>query len=96
MNVLFLEVAQQELDEAIDYYNHESPELGITFLEEILSTLKLILNHPKAWASCSKRTRRCLTQNFPYGVIYQIKKTKILIIAISHLHRKPNYWKNRL
>jgi len=50
MNVLFLEVAQQELDEAIDYYNHESPELGITFLEEILLTLKLILNHPEAWA----------------------------------------------
>jgi len=66
MNVLFLEVAQQELDEAIDYYNHESPGLGITFLEEILSTLKLILNHPEAWTSCSKRTRRCLTQNFPY------------------------------
>ena len=96
MDVLFLEVAQQELDEAIDYYNFESSGLGKTFLEEILSTLRLILNHPEAWAPCSKRTRRCLTQKFPYGIIYQVREAEILIIAISHLHRKPNYWKNRV
>jgi len=95
MDILFLEVAQHELDEAIDYYNFESPSLGNAFLDEILSTLKLILNHPEAWAPSSKRTRRCLTQKFPYGIIYQVRKAEILIIAISHLHRKPNYWKDR-
>ncbi len=28
------------------------------------------------------------------GVIYQILKDKILIVAIANLHRKPNYWKD--
>ncbi|EKD90013.1 MAG: hypothetical protein ACD_32C00090G0002, partial [uncultured bacterium] len=44
----------------------------------------------------SKNTRRCILFRFPYGVIYQILKDKIIIIAIMQLNKKPMYWKNRI
>ena len=95
MNVRFLEIAQIELDETIEYYNLELFGLGESFLTEILLTLDRIRKFPEAWPICSIRTHRCQTRRFPYGIIYQIIKNEILIIAIANLHRKPEYWKNR-
>ena len=32
---------------------------------------------------------------FPYGVLYAVEQDYILILAIMHCSREPNYWKNR-
>jgi len=32
MNIRFLTVAQKELDEAIEWYNQQSPDLGLRFI----------------------------------------------------------------
>ena len=42
MKIDFLEIAQIELDEAIEYYNHEIPGLGDAFLTEVLNALDRI------------------------------------------------------
>ncbi len=96
MKINFLEIAQIELDDAIDYYNYEAPGLGDAFLTEVLNALDRIGEFSKAWHPCSKRTRRCQTRRFPYGIIYQIRKQEILIVAVANLHRKPDYWTDRI
>jgi len=96
MRIRFLEIAQIELDDAIAYYNYEAPGLGDVFLTEVLRALDRIGAYPEAWHPCSNRTRRCQTRRFPYGIIYQIKKDEILIVAIANLHREPDYWKDRI
>ena len=96
MRIRFLEMAQIELDEAIDYYNYEMSGLGEEFLTEVLNAIDRIGEFPEAWHPCSKRTRRCQTRRFPYGIIYQTRKEEILVIAIANLHRKPDYWKDRI
>lgn len=96
MEIRFLEIAQIELDEAIEYYNFESSGLGDKFLLEILNVIERIKHFPKAWHPFSNTTRRCQVHRFPYGVIYQILDTEFLIIAIANLHREPDYWKERI
>jgi len=96
MRIEFLDPAKQEFAEAIAFYNEQSEGLGFRFALEIKRILSRILQHPNAWSPISKRTRRCRTDRFPYGVIYQVRKDSILIVAISHLHRHPDYWKQRL
>ena len=96
MKIKFLEIAQVELDDAIKYYNYEIPGLGDAFLTEILEVLSRVSKYPEAWHQCSKRTRRCQTRRFPYGIIYQIREHEILVVAIANLHRKPDYWKDRI
>jgi len=46
--------------------------------------------------STSKQARRCLTNRFPYGIIYQIRDNTILIVAVWHLKRRPQTWQFRL
>ncbi len=96
MEVEFLEPAERELVEAIGRYNGESEGLGYEFAAEVNRTVGRILEHPNAWAQLSKRTRRCRTNRFPYGVVYQVRNDVILIVAIMHLHRDPTSWKDRL
>ncbi len=32
---------------------------------------------------------------FPYNILYSIHENTILIIAIAHHHREPDYWVDR-
>ena len=40
-------------------------------------------------------TRRCLTNRFPFGIIYTIIEQDIIIVAVMHLNKQPDYWKKR-
>lgn len=96
MEIRLLNVAQQEMDESFEFYEEQMTGLGHDFLAEILATLKRIKQNTKAWAPFSDQTRRCLVNRFPYGIVYQVRTDEILVVAVAHLHRKPNYWENRL
>ena len=96
MRIEFLDPAKKEFAEAIAYYNLESEGLGYKFAVEVGRTLSRIVQYPNAWTRISKRSRRCRTCGFPYGIIYQAREDVILIVAVMHLHRRPNSWKSRL
>lgn len=96
MNIRFLKVASQELDEAVRFYNRERQGLGDDFLLEVKHALNGLALFPEAWHPLSRRTRRCRLRRFPYGLIYQVRKDELLIVAVAHLHRKPGYWKVRV
>lgn len=95
MKYSFHPAAEEELNEAIDYYNECQDDLGLAFAKEVSKSIKNILSYPQAWPSLSKNTRRCLIKRFPYGIIYQISCDEIYIIAIMQLNRKPTYWEGR-
>jgi hypothetical protein len=96
MTVEFLQTADRELFDAIKYYNRQAEGLGFEFAAEISRTPHRIVEFPDAWTLLSARSRRCRTSRFPYGVIYQIRESGILVVAIQNLHRHPDSWKDRL
>ena len=96
MKYSFHPSAKIELNAAIDYYEECQAGLGIEFAKEIYSAIRRILQFPEAWSRLSENTKRCLSNRFPYGVIYQILDDEILIVAIMQLNREPTYWKDRV
>ena len=88
--------ARVELNDAADYYEERQTGLGWDFLEEVQLTIRRILDFPNAWQPLSANTRRCLTNRFPFGLIYQVRADEVRIIAIAHQKRRPGYWQNRL
>jgi toxin ParE2 len=96
VTVRVLEVAQQELDEAIAYYNSQAPGLGDAFLLEAVAAIDRVRRFPQAWQRLGESTRRCRLRRFPYGLIYHEDKGEVLIVAVAHSHRRPDYWRDRL
>ena len=96
MTVDFLQPAEDEFIEAIAYYNLQSEGLGLEFAAEVKRTIGRIVEFPDAWTLLSRRTRRCRTNRFPYGVLYQIRHDLILIVAVQNLHKHPDSWMPRL
>jgi hypothetical protein len=74
------------LNQAIDYYESCQKGLGKAFAKEVYEAIKRILAFPEAWTPLSIHTRRCLTQRFPFGIIYQILPNNILIVAVAQLN----------
>ena len=96
MKIEFLAVAEQEFEKAVRHYNQQKAGLGDDFATEVKRALERILQFPQAWSPLSKRARRCRTKKFPYGIIYQIRSDKILVVAVMHFHRDPKSWKSRI
>ncbi len=96
MSIRLLEPAQVELDEAIAWYAEQAPGLGDAFLIETLKVFKLVDQFPAAWHPLTPEIRRCRLKRFSYSVVYTQDGTDVLVLAIAHQHRKPNYWGGRL
>lgn len=95
MTVRFLEVAEVELDQAVQWYNAQAPGLGDAFLIEVLSAADRIALYPEAWQPLGEGVRRCRLGRFPYALIYAKEEDDILVVAVAHLHRAPDYWRGR-
>jgi hypothetical protein len=96
MNYSFHPEAKEEFFKTISYFEECQKGLGLAFSKEVFSTIQRIIHFPSAWSKFSKNTRRCLTNRFPYGVIYQIKGEEVIIIAVMPLNREPGYWVKRI
>lgn len=96
MKVRFLPEARDELKEAARYYNHVRPGLGNELRNEVRSVVNRIQRHPLAWHPLNDRFRRSHTNRFPYGVIYTVYEDEVIIVAVAHLHREPEYWSERI
>jgi hypothetical protein len=96
MTVEFLAPAHAELVEAMAFYDSQELGLGFRFAPEVRRSIERILQYPEAWSPISKRTRRCLTNKFPYALIEQIRSDVLLIIAVMHLHPEPRTRESRL
>jgi len=95
MNFAFHPEAETEFLEAIDNYEDRELGLGYDFSIEVLATIQNIVTYPTAWPVIDEGVRRCLGHRFPYGVMYSVEREEIFVLAVMHLRRQPDYWKNR-
>jgi len=91
----FHRLANRELNEAAQYYELESPDLGAAFLNEVERCLQLIADHPEAGMILRGSVRRRLLRRFPYALLYTIKQDGVRILAVMNLKRRPTYWVGR-
>ena len=71
------------------------PGLGDAFADEIEAGFRQILAAPQAWRAIEDEVRRYLVRRFPYGIHYTIERETVVIWAVKHLHREPDYWQQR-
>jgi plasmid stabilization system protein ParE len=88
--------AETEMLEAAAYYEAQQENLGKRFLAAVRETLNRVRINPLLYPVVEVDVRRCITKTFPFGVLFRNLPDQIVIVAVMHLHREPEYWKGRL
>ena len=88
--------AEAELLSAAQYFESHLENLGLDFLLAVRRAYERILEFPNSGRPFGRRLRRTLLRGFPYGLLYRVEPSRILIVAVAHLHRRPGYWRSRL
>lgn len=96
MHLIFLALARDELVEAKRFYNRQQQGLGESFKREAETAARLIQARPLAWQIEVEPVRRFLFDRFPYKMLYIIRVERIVVIAVAHQHRQPDYWVDRV
>ena len=96
MRIRFLEAAQREVDDAVAWYDERAEDLGRDFLDELDRVIRRVKSFPLASTEIEPGIRRCLLARFPYALVFGIDEDLIIVVAVSHLHRQPRYWIDRL
>lgn len=88
--------AADELEEAIRYYETKSPGIGLNLAAKVSEAFQRIQLNPQLYPfHKDTNVRKCLVQRFPYTVFYLEFDEHIVIIAVAHQKRRPDYWKFR-
>lgn len=96
MKIRFLKPAQSEVDDTVIWYDFQSFGMGTQFLDDLDRVVRRVVGYPFSSPEIEPNLRRCLLSKFPYGLIYAIDVDTIIVVAVSHLHREPRYWVNRV
>ena len=97
MRVRFVGLAKREVFQASRHYDAQAPGLGDAFLDELKRLVDLVKQYPAAWPIVlGEDIRRARLNRFPYAITYRQSNAGIVIFAVAHLKRRPNYRQRRV
>ncbi len=97
MKIKIHELASEEFDEAIEWYELQSKGLGKRFKQSVIEQIKKIKKNPTWYLIEAENIHKAYVPKFPYKILYTIEnKNTVVIWAIAHMHRRPRYWKPRI
>jgi plasmid stabilization system protein ParE len=95
--------ADEEVDNAIAWYQLEAPGTGLRFFRAYSE----LIAHARDFPNTGRALREYehgdyqvrsfqVSPIFPYTVFLAVSAGEIVILAVAHQHREPHYWAQRL
>lgn len=92
----FLLPAEIEMAAAAAYYEAQVRGLGDAFLDKVQSAVRDVTKRPDAWPVVGNGIRKRLVHRFPYALLYRAEPADVVIVAVMHQRRRPDYWLVRI
>jgi len=96
MRIRFAEAAKDELNDACDWYERQQSGLGLRFRGDVREAALRIAGAPLLFPVELEEVRRYVMNRFPYTLRYVLRDDEVWIMAVSHQHRHPDYWVERI
>jgi hypothetical protein len=95
VNFFVLEEVEAEVQEEREYYNREDEGLGERFVDEVLSTYRVIQSWPDVFKKLRGGYRQVGVKVFPHAVIFRVYKGDMYVVAVAPYRKRPYYWRHR-
>lgn len=96
MKSRFHEAADEELREAVSYYDGKAAGLGDRFLAEVKAATRYIERFPEIAPIMDEGVRAKVLVRFPYSLMYVLEEHELYIVAVAHQSKRPAYWADRV
>lgn len=93
--VIICSAAEVDYTESLCWYSERDLDVAKDFDEEFDRAISQIAADPERFPTCDTRHRFFLMRRFPFQIIYRIRDDKVMIIAVAHTSREPDYWSQR-
>jgi toxin ParE1/3/4 len=94
--VIMSPAADDDLLQAVQYYELQRRGLGMELVARVENTLKRIGDNPDLYPEVKSGIRRAPVRRFPYGVFYRRRSNYIQVIAIVHDAHDAAIWQARV
>jgi plasmid stabilization system protein ParE len=81
--------------EAVYYAREGGAELGFAFITEFERSLALLCTYPELGAPWRDGRRRLPLRQFPFSIIYYLRRDELRVVALAHHARRPEYGDGR-
>jgi plasmid stabilization system protein ParE len=85
LDLVFLDEARAEFDDAADWYDRQKPGLGDAFVNNVQDVFDRITVMPRVHPVVYKDVRH-----------YQVEPDRIVVISVFHTSRNSEAWKSRI
>lgn len=92
----FLTEADEEFREAARYYEGEAAGVGLAFIVAVHKAVAEVVEFPLAAQAMRAGIRKKVLHHFSYNLFYAVEADTIVIVAVAHQRKRPNYWRSRL
>jgi plasmid stabilization system protein ParE len=87
--------AEQDLEEARNWYEGQRTGLGGEFVGAVDDVLGRIGDFPELYPAEYRGVRRAVLSRFPYVVYYRTTDSAVEVLAVLHGSRHPRTWRSR-
>ena len=95
-SVRFLAAARRELRAEVLFYSEVRSGLGVKFTQAVEHALAIAARFPLVGSPGPAGTRKLRIKGFPFSVVYLPEDTRIVVVAVAHHARHPEYWVSRV
>ena len=100
MKARFHNAVGPELAAAAEWYEQRRAGLGQALIEETRRALESIEKPPERWPPWpgiehGPPIRRFVLPDFPFVLPYIVLREDVIILAVEHMRRHPQYWIER-
>ena len=90
--------ALAEYRDAALRYAEQRTGLGEQFIQAVEAAMDAVCENPERFQPVGKGVRICRLKRFPYHLFYihQLEQRRVVIYAVAHHHRRPDYWRSRV
>ena len=93
--VVWTPEANDDLLDARAWYDNIRTELGERFALSVEATVEAIAERSSQFPVVYRNRRRAGVRRFPYGIFFELREDRIVVIACFHGRRNPRRWQSR-